>query len=181
MNNEYSVAAHYLETVRKEFRKLKSQADASIAQLNDDDLNYTLDQESNSIVMIMKHLAGNMLSRWTDIFTTDGEKADRNRDSEFTDEHHTKEQIMTYWERGWGRFFETIDALQPVDLLREITIRNEPHTLIQALERQTTHYGAHVGQIILLAKHLAGENWKTLSIPRGKSNEYLTTPPKLNN
>jgi len=180
MNAHTSVAEHYLVTVRKEFRKLKSQADASIEQLSDGDLNYALDKESNSIAIIMKHLAGNMLSRWTDIFTTDGEKPDRNRDGEFIDEHSI-EQIMTLWERGWERFFETMDALQPDDLLREITIRNEPHTLIQALERQTTHYGAHVGQIILLAKHVAGDNWKTLSIPRGKSNEYLNTPPKPNN
>jgi hypothetical protein len=176
MNADLSLAEHYLMTVKKEFRKLKSLADASIGQLTDDNLNYTLDKESNSIAIIMKHLAGNMLSRWTDIFITDGEKADRNRDSEFTDEQRTKEQIMMHWERGWNRFFETIDALQPDDLLREITIRTEPHTIIQALERQTTHYGAHVGQIVLLSKHLAGENWKTLSIPRGKSNEYLTTP-----
>ncbi|MBK9249870.1 MAG: DUF1572 family protein [Ignavibacteria bacterium] len=181
MNTEFSLAEHYLETVKKEFHKLKSLADKSIAQLSGDDLNYILDKESNSIAIIMKHLAGNMVSRWTDIYTADGEKLTRNRDSEFTGEYVSREKIIEYWERGWGRFFETLDSLTAEDLLREITIRQEPHTLIQALERQTTHYGAHVGQIILLAKHLAGENWKTLSIPRGKSSEYLTIPPKPNN
>ena len=175
-----NVSSHYLDNMKKLYRYYKVLAEKAMQQLEPQQLLYSHNEETNSIATIVKHMHGNMLSRWTDFLTTDGEKPNRNRDGEFMDEHSI-EQIMTLWERGWERFFETMDALQPDDLLREITIRNEPHTLIQALERQTTHYGAHVGQIILLAKHLAGDNWKTLSIPRGKSNEYLNTPPKPNN
>ena len=178
MNKEHILGEHYLETVQKEFHKLKSIADISIQQLTEEGLNYVPDNESNSVAIIMKHLAGNMLSRWTDIFTTDGEKATRDRDSEFTREHITSEHILELWEKGWACFFETLQSIRPDDLLREITIRREPHTVLQALERQTTHNGAHVGQIIYIAKHLTGENWRTMSIPRGKSNEYITSPPQ---
>jgi hypothetical protein len=140
-----------------------------MAQITDDQLFATLDRESNSIAIIVKHVAGNMRSRWTDFLTTDGEKPDRNRDAEFdSDPSETRGAVMARWEDGWERFTNAIASLTPDDLGKIVTIRGEPHTVLQAINRQMTHYSAHVGQIVLLAKHFAGERWQTLSMPRRK-------------
>jgi uncharacterized protein DUF1572 len=159
----------YLDDAMVQLKKLKAQADKALAQTNDDHLFTTLDPESNSIAIIMKHIAGNMRSRWTDFLTSDGEKPDRNRDSEFEVEAaDTRERLVALWEDGWGRALSGISSLTPADLSKTVTVRGEPHSVIQAINRQLTHYAAHVGQIVLLAKHYAGSNWQTLSMPRAK-------------
>ena len=168
-----TIGEEFLDQSRKVFRSQKDLADKAIAQLSDTELLWQPDTESNSIAINMKHLAGNMISRWTDFLTTDGEKQDRNRDSEFEIAEDDIHGLREYWERGYSVFFNTIDSLTEDDLLKKVTIRNEPHTVIQAIQRQVSHYGYHVGQIVALAKHINGEEWKTLSIPRGKSEEYL--------
>jgi Protein of unknown function (DUF1572) len=156
------------------YRAMKELADRAIAQVNDDELLRAIDDEANSIAVIMRHMAGNMRSRWTDLFTSDGEKPDRDRDREFeTPPARSREAIAADWESGWKRLFDTLEALAPDDLLRVVTIRSEPYTVVRALERQTRHYSQHVGQIVLLAKHWRGREWKSLSIPRGQSAAYL--------
>ena len=163
----------YRDDCLVQLRKLKSQAEAAIAQIDDRQLFATLDPESNSIALLMKHVAGNMRSRWTDFLTTDGEKPDRNRDSEFEIEAaDTRERILGLWEDGWGRVIHAVSSLAPEDFLKTVTIRGEAHSVLEAVNRQMTHYAAHVGQIVLLAKHYAGPKWKTLSIPRGKSRAF---------
>lgn len=163
----------YIDDCVLQLRKLKKQAERAIGQIKDEDLFRSLDPESNSIAVIMKHLAGNMKSRWTDFLTSDGEKANRNRDSEFEISPLDKrEKILSLWEDGWGITLSTISALKPNDLERMINIRGESHSVVEAINRQLTHYAGHVGQIVLLAKHFAGSNWKTLSIPKGKSREF---------
>jgi hypothetical protein len=156
-----------------QFRKLKDQGDRAIAQVGEADLFAALDPEANSIALIMKHLVGNMRSRWTDFLTTDGEKPDRERDREFEVEPiDSRESIVSAWEDGWQLVFGAVGALGPDDLTRTVTIRGEPHSVLEAINRQTTHYAAHVGQIVLLAKHAAGSNWRSLSIPRGQSKQF---------
>lgn len=156
-----------------EFRKLKTQADRAIAQVRPEDLFRTLDDEANSIAILMKHIAGNMRSRWTNFLTTDGEKSDRNRDSEFViDDSETPESVKQRWEAGWKLLFDNLQALQPADLDRSVIIRGEPQTVPEAIFRQMTHYASHVGQILLLAKHYAGDRWQTLSVPRGQSEQF---------
>ena len=163
---------HYLQDALLQLRKLKSQADRAIAQIPEEDWFRTLDPESNSIALIMKHVAGNMRSRWTDFLTSDGEKPDRNRDSEFVvEEGDTAKSIRERWEAGWRLVFEALAPLGSEDLLRAVTVRGERHSVTEAINRQMTHYAGHVGQIVLLAKHFAGPNWKSLSIPRGKSRQ----------
>jgi uncharacterized protein DUF1572 len=162
----------YLDDCLLQLRKLKSQAEQAIAQIRDEQLFATLDPESNSIALIMKHIAGNMRSRWTDFLTSDGEKPDRNRDSEFeTRPEDTRDKIFAGWEDGWSRLFRAVSSLSPEDLARTVKIRGEAHSVLEAVNRQLTHYAAHVGQIVLLAKHYAGADWQTLSIPKGKSKE----------
>jgi len=164
---------HYLEDAIAELKKYKSFADRAVAQVGDEDFFHQLDPESNSIALVMKHIAGNQRSRWTDFLTTDGEKADRDRDSEFEKSGaDTRESIMARWEAGWRALFEALLPLTGEDLRETVAIRGEPHTVVQAINRQMTHYASHVGQIVFLAKHLAGERWKTLSIPRGRSRDY---------
>ena len=160
----------YLDECLAQLRKLKAQAEKAIAQVDDTQFSAFLDADANSIALIMKHVAGNMRSRWTNFLETDGEKADRDRDSEFeTGPGDTREGILVQWENGWARTLGAISALTPDDLSKTVTIRGEPHTVIQAINRQLTHYSAHVGQIVLLAKHFAGPQWQTLSIAkRGK-------------
>ena len=156
-----------------EFGKLKKQADRAAVQVEGDDFSRLLDPEANSIATLMKHLAGNMRSRWTDFLTTDGEKSTRERDEEFElRDADSREEIIAAWEDGWKRVLGAISALEPSDLEKSINIRGEPHSVPQAILRQLTHYAAHVGQIVMLAKHWAGSEWKTLSIPRGKSKEF---------
>src|SRR5579884_414472 len=162
----------YLEDSLAVLRQYKKMAEAAIAQVRDDQLTAVLDPEMNSIAQIVKHMAGNMRSRWTDFLTSDGEKPDRNRDTEFEQPPSTREQVMTLWDDGWRRLFEALEPLSEGDLKRTVTIRGEPHSVMQAINRQLAHYASHIGQIVFLAKHLQHSNWKSLSIPRGKSAEY---------
>jgi hypothetical protein len=168
MNEE--LAKHYLEDSLKVFRNYKRLGERAIAQLSDEELFHALDAEMNSVALNVKHLAGNMRSRWTDFLTTDGEKPDRNRDSEFViDEGTTREDVMRRWEEGWRTVFAAIEPLRAEDLMREVTIRALPHTVVMAINRQLTHYAYHVGQIVFLAKHFRSAAWQSLSIPRGQS------------
>jgi hypothetical protein len=167
------LAEHWRADVERQFRKLKAMAEGAMAQVKDEELFAALDAESNSIALVMKHLSGNMRSRWTDFFTTDGEKADRNRDSEFErDPGDDAASLRRRWEEGWALLFGVLEGLKDADLERTVTVRGEPHTVVQAMHRQISHYAYHVGQIVLLAKHRAGPRWKSLSIPRGKSKEF---------
>jgi uncharacterized protein DUF1572 len=167
------IAAHYLDDVRRQFVKLKAQAERAMAQVGDDDFFRTPDPESNSIAVVVKHVAGNMRSRWTGFLTTDGEKPDRNRDAEFLVEPgDTRQRIMERWEAGWTLLFDALAVLTPEHLASTVRVRGEAHTVLEAINRQMTHYAAHVGQIVYLAKHWAGPRWQTLSIPRGKSKEF---------
>jgi uncharacterized protein DUF1572 len=162
----------YLDDCLLQLRKLKSQAEQAIAQIRDEQLFATLDPESNSIALIVKHMSGNMRSRWTDFLTSDGEKPDRDRDAEFEARpEDTRDKIFAAWEDGWSRLFRAVSSLSPEDLDTTVKIRGEAHSVLEAVNRQLTHYAAHVGQIVLLAKHYAGADWQSLSIPRGKSKE----------
>ncbi|HUO31589.1 MAG TPA: DUF1572 domain-containing protein [Bryobacteraceae bacterium] len=155
------------------FRYYKKMAEAAMAQVSDEQLFATLDPESNSIAIIAKHMAGNMRSRWTDFLSTDGEKPDRQRDTEFEDPPSTREGLMSIWERGWDLVFSALEPLSDADLARQVTIRGEAHSVMQAINRQIAHYASHIGQIILLAKHFQHDKWRSLSISRGKSAEFL--------
>jgi hypothetical protein len=147
-------------------------AEKAIGQIEDEHLFAVLDPEANSIAVIMKHVAGNMRSRWTDFLTSDGEKPDRDRDREFVpDPQDTRAKVLSAWDDGWSRVFRAVSSLTPEDLGKTVQIRGEGHSVVEAINRQMTHYAAHVGQIVLLAKHYAGSNWQSLSIPRGKSRE----------
>jgi hypothetical protein len=175
------LAAHYIEEARRQMRGHKRLAEGAMAQLKDEELFVTLDPESNSVAVLVKHMAGNMRSRFTDFLSTDGEKPDRYRDQEFEiNPATTRADLMKSWEDGWARVFAAIDSLKPEDVVRTVTIRGEPHTVLQAVNRQIAHYAQHAGQIIFLAKHLRSSEWKTLSIPRGKSENYKTAAPKSN-
>jgi Protein of unknown function (DUF1572) len=163
----------YLQDALAEFRKYKGFAEKAVAQISDEDWFRKLDPESNSIALVMKHVSGNMRSRWKDFLTTDGEKLDRDRDSEFeASDSDTMETVRRRWDEGWRLLFDALSPLTDEDLGRTVTIRGEPHTVLQAINRQLTHYASHVGQIVLLAKHFAGDRWHSLSIPRGKSREF---------
>ncbi len=163
------VAKALIEGAIAAFRSNKGWADKAIAQLPDDKLHVALDPNTNSIAVIMKHVAGNLLSRWTDFLTTDGEKPWRNRDDEFVDTFKSREDLTAYWESGWQRLFDSLKALTPEDAAKTVTIRDEPHTVPLAIQRSLAHCGYHVGQIILIARILAGEQWTTITIPRGAS------------
>lgn len=167
-----TLAEHYLEDAVEAFRGLKRLADKAIEQINDEEFFRAIDPESNSIALIMKHMYGNMRSRWTDFLTTDGEKPDRRRDSEFIVEGEDRRAVLERWEAGWRIVFDALAPLKGEDLMREITIRREPHTVVKAINRQISHYGQHVGQIVFLAKHLKSSDWKTLSIARGQSEAF---------
>jgi hypothetical protein len=160
-------AAEYLADVRLQFEKLKVQAEQALAQVTDDQLHAALDPESNSLAILVRHMAGNLRSRFTDFLTTDGEKPDRNRDGEFElDRPPTRAELMADWESGWAALFGTLADLSADDLRRDVSIRGERMTALQALNRALTHHASHVGQMVFLAKHLAGPQWQTLSIPR---------------
>jgi Protein of unknown function (DUF1572) len=173
------IATHYLEEAHRQLRGHKRMAESAMAQLHDEELFETLDPESNSVAILVKHLAGNMRSRFTDFLTSDGEKPDRFRDREFElSSSTTRAEVMTWWEEGWGIVFAAIEALKPEDVMRTVTVRGQPHTVLQAINRQIAHYAQHIGQIVLLCKHLRASEWKTLSIPRGKSEEFKIASPK---
>lgn len=170
----HQLSTSYLRDSIGLFHCYKKLGERAMEQCPDDALSTTLDAESNSIAIIVKHLAGNMRSRWMDFLTTDGEKPDRNRDTEFAAPPQTREQLMEMWERGWKYIFDALEPLSDADLARTVTIRTEPHSVMQAISRQLAHYAHHVGQILFLAKHLAFTKtgkWESLSIPRGKSAE----------
>ena len=162
----------YLEDALEVLRYYKKLAERAIAQLADQDLFRPLDAESNSIAIIVKHMTGNMRSRWADFLTTDGEKPTRNRDSEFIDPAPTRAALMADWEDGWSRVFSALEPLTDADLARTITIRGEAHSVMQAINRQLAHYPHHVGQIVLLAKHFGCDHWQSLSVARNKSAEF---------
>ncbi len=161
-----------LEAARDELQKIKRLADKAIAQLSDEDLHATIGPESNSVAILMRHMAGNMRSRWTDFLTSDGEKPDRQRDQEFEDPGQPRDALLAEWEDGWQRLFNALAPLTDADLQRTVTIRREPHTIYKAISRQVAHYAGHTYQILFLGKHLKGTAWKTLSIPRGQSEEF---------
>ncbi len=165
--------ALYIDEAFRSMRGHKRLAGDAIAQLSDEQLFAAPDPESNSVAIIVKHLAGNMRSRFTDFLTSDGEKPDRNRDREFVIPNNAKrDEVLGAWEQNWQLVFETLNSLQPEDLERTVTIRGEPHSVLQAINRQVAHYAYHVGQIVFLAKHLKGAEWKTLSVPKGQSDQY---------
>jgi len=160
-----------LSALLDEFRKTKRMAERAFEQLNDEDFFFRLNSQQNSIAVIVKHLSGNMVSRWTDLLTTDGEKPWRDRESEFVDEVVPRERIMQWWEKGWAAVFAALEPLSDADLAKTVTIRGEPHTVVQAAVRQVAHYAYHVGQILLIAKHVRGEKWNYLTVPPGGSGE----------
>ncbi|HVZ59774.1 MAG TPA: DUF1572 family protein [Terriglobales bacterium] len=167
------LAGHYLDEVRRQFRGHKRMVEGAIAQVSDEEFFRALDAEANSIAVIMKHLGGNLRSRFSDFLNTDGEKADRRRDEEFVmDRHSSREQVMEGWEKGWAVLSEALASLTPEDIQKKVSIRAQPHTVLQALNRQVAHYAYHAGQIVFLAKHFRGTEWKSLSIARGRSDEF---------
>jgi len=170
--SDISFTEDYLADALSSFRAYKKLADKAIAQTNDDELLVKLDEEANSIAIVMKHMAGNMISRWTDFLNSDGEKADRNRDMEFVIETSSRDEVIAYWERGWKCVFDAIEPLRPDDFSRTVTIRRQEHTIVQAINRQLMHYAYHIGQIVFLAKHFRSTEWQSLSIPRNKSAEF---------
>ncbi|RZK58039.1 MAG: DUF1572 domain-containing protein [Pedobacter sp.] len=162
----------YLESAKKQFEYYKMLGDKTFAQLSEEQLFWQFNEESNSIAMIVKHLWGNMLSRWTDFLTSDGEKEWRNRDNEFENDIATKVELLEKWNAGWQCLFGAINPLTAADLNREIYIRNQGHTVTEAINRQLAHYPYHVGQIVFLGKMLCNENWQSLSIPMGNSKTF---------
>lgn len=165
-----AIVKNYFEDAVSSLKAYKKLAEKAVAQLKDEEFFVTLDEESNSVAVIMKHMAGNMFSRWTDFLTTDGEKPNRNRDMEFVIEPHTtKDEVLDYWERGWAGVFAAIEPLKLEDFEKTVMIRGEKHTIVQAINRQLTHYAYHIGQIVFLAKHFRSTQWNSLSIPRNRS------------
>ena len=168
-----STPSEVLGEALHQLRKYRYLGERAMAQLSDEEIFRSLDAEANSIAVIVKHLHGNMRSRWTDFLTSDGEKPDRHRDREFeSDAATSRADVERWWEEGWDVVLAAADSLRPTDLDRVVRIRGEPHSVLQAISRQVTHYAYHVGQIVLLAKHFRGAEWQSLSIPRGRSEEY---------
>ncbi|MEE1899937.1 DUF1572 family protein [Flavobacterium rakeshii] len=167
-----SISKQYLDSIKKQFEYYKNVAERAMEQLEPQQLFYTVNDDSNSIAVIVKHLHGNMMSRWTDFLTTDGEKDWRNRDDEFEQPITNKENLMQLWEEGWSCFFNTINSLTPENLTDIIYIRNEGHTVMEAINRQLSHYPYHIGQIVFFAKQIKNTPWDSLTIPKNKSGEY---------
>ena len=163
----------YLDVVQERFKDVKKLGDKTISQLSEADIHWKLNEASNSVAVIAKHLSGNMVSRWTDFLISDGEKPERNREREFEDNISSKQELQTVWEKGWSSLFETLHELEGQDLLKSIYIRGERHTVLEAIERQVAHYAYHIGQIVYIGKQLRDVDWESLSIPKGKSEEYL--------
>ena len=172
LNMALKFTTSYLEDAIGVFRYYKRVADGAMSQLTDEQLFAALDPEMNSVAIVVKHMSGNMVSRWTDFLGSDGEKATRNRDAEFEDAPKTRAAVMECWERGWQTLLGTLEGLTEADLGRTITIRGEAHSVMQAINRQMAHYPYHCGQIVFLAKHLRSSEWRTLSVPRRGSAEY---------
>lgn len=166
------LATEFVAAIVNAFEANKRLADRAVEQVPDDKLHLALDENTNSVAVIMKHVAGNLISRWTDFLTTDGEKPDRNRDDEFVDSFSSRAELQAYWERGWACLFESIKSLTSEDLVKTVLIRGEPHTVPLAMERSLGHSCYHVGQIVQVARIHAGTTWKTLTIPRGKSEQF---------
>lgn len=166
------IIENYLSDAIASFRNYKKLAEKAMEQVSDEEFFRLIDEESNSIAIIVKHIAGNMKSRWTDFLTSDGEKDFRNRDSEFVSENDTRESLMQFWEEGWQTIFYALEPLTAKDFEKTITIRNQPHTICEAINRQLTHYAYHIGQITFLAKHFRSTDWQTLSVPKNKSLEF---------
>jgi hypothetical protein len=165
--HDQRVREEFLRSARARFAELKALGDRALERMDEGDLRFTPDPESNSVAVIVQHVAGNMMSRWTDFLTTDGEKPDRNRDAEFVlTEGSTKEKLLLLWEKGWARLFETMSALAPADLDRRVSIRGQPLSVVDAVNRQLTHYGQHVGQIVYIGKHRKWRTWESLSVPK---------------
>jgi hypothetical protein len=162
----------YVEDSLALFRQYKRLADHAMARVSDEQLFLALDQESNSIAILVKHMVGNMHSRWTDFLTTDGEKPNRNRDSEFIDPPTTRKELLDAWESGWSTLLRALEGLTDADAGRTVRIRGEAHSVMQAINRQIAHYSYHVGQIVLLAKHYACDHWECLTVPRNQSAEF---------
>jgi len=167
-----AMSSPILDVARDELQKIKKLADKAIVQLEDEQLWVKLDPEANSVAILMRHLAGNMRSRWTDFRTTDGEKPDRNRDQEFEDLQLDRAALLAEWEDGWHRLFAALDPLTDEDLPHTVYIREEPHSIYKAISRQVAHYAGHAYQMLMMAKHLKGFDWKTLSVPKGQSEEF---------
>lgn len=163
-----NLGSEYLKTVIQRFEDAKVTAEKALEQLTESELFWAPNEESNSTAVIVKHMSGNMVSRWTDFLTTDGEKPYRNRDDEFVGDLQTKEQVIELWEMGWDTFLNALKSMEDKQLLNIITIRNEPHSVLEAIERQMYHYSYHIGQIIYIAKMLKSSDWKSLTIPRNK-------------
>lgn len=162
----------YIKSARRQFEYYKDLADKTFDQVQDEKLFFKYNEESNSIAIIVQHLWGNMLSRWTDFLTTDGEKDWRKRDNEFEEVVKTREELLIKWNEGWKCLFNAMDSLKEEDFLKTIYIRNQGHSVMEAINRQLAHYPYHIGQIVFIGKMLANENWKSLSIPRNKSSDY---------
>ncbi|MCR8852232.1 DUF1572 domain-containing protein [Lysinibacillus fusiformis] len=167
-----TIAQTYLQVVQKRFKNVKELGDGALTQLEGAELHWAYNEESNSIAVIVKHVSGNMISRWTDFLTTDGEKTTRNRDDEFINSLNTKEAIIAVWEEGWQVFLGALETITESDLQGHVTIRGEKLAVIDAIERQMAHYSQHIGQIIYIAKQVKGSDWQTLSIARGQSQAF---------
>ncbi len=176
MPHQFSTS--YLEDALTLFRSYKNLGERAMAQVTDEQLITALDEEMNSIAVVVKHMAGNMRSRWTDFLATDGEKPWRDRDSEFIDPPSTRQDLLRLWDEGWRLVFGALEPLKEEDLQRTITIRGEAHSVMQALSRQLAHYAYHCGQIVFLAKHFGRGDWHSLSMPRGRPAEFNSRMPE---
>ncbi len=168
------IEANYIASIKAQFQQYKKLGEKAIDQVPEDKISWVYNSDSNSIATIVKHMSGNMLSRFTDFYNSDGEKKWRNRDSEFENETLTKDTLMLKWNQGWACLFNILNSLTAEDLSKEVLIRNEPHTVMEAMNRQLTHYAYHVGQIVFLGKMICGNHWESLSIPKGRSQEFNT-------
>ncbi|MBW8349170.1 DUF1572 domain-containing protein [Bacillus sp. IITD106] len=168
-----SVGTEYLRVISERFNNIKSLGDRTFEQLSEEDIHWSMNEDSNSVAVIVKHLSGNMISRWTDFLDSDGEKPYRKREQEFENDITSKKDMIEISEKGWSILFKTLHSLKESDLMKAVYIRGEKHSVIDAIERQLAHYSYHIGQIVYIGKQLKGENWDSLSIPRGKSEEYL--------
>lgn len=173
---DHNIFSDYHGDAITSFENYKKLAERAIEQVSDEEFFAVIDAEANSIAVIVKHIAGNLHSRWRDLLTTDGEKPDRNRDAEFISTGDTRASLMEYWRSGWQTLFDNVGPLTEEDFGKKIRIRGEPHSIVEAINRQLTHYSYHIGQIVLLAKHFRSTEWKTLSVPKNRSaafNEFL--------